>query len=142
MKLKNLLDEAKKLKQEIKNVDLKQKEELIWNVMTMKISQESYLSLKKKHYQQNNNKLLENLKKCKKEIELKSKLFSEKEQQRKFLEEEIESLKKIQKLKEDFFGVLWKCSQNNKQSYREKILRDNLNEKQEGKQYINIIKYI
>ena len=138
---KNLEELLANIKVLIKKVDQNNLDEGVdsskhlWDILTMKIPKKDYLSLKLQNYKANNDKMEVILNKKKIALEKNKNDFEVTEQQRKFLESEIDSLKKIEKLKERFFEILLRSSQNEKVSYREKLLRESLKERSEGNFY-------
>ena len=136
--LEKLLTHTKELLTKMEQIQLDPKQEnqhKIWEILTMKVPKHEYLQLKLENYLQGNSRLEELMIDKREELNQNLSDFKNLDQRRRFLETEIESLKKIERLKERFFGILWEMSQNGKESYREKILKASLKEKEEGKSY-------
>lgn len=134
--LQKLLDETKSALKEIESIQLETdsaSQMRLWELLSMRIPQTKYMSIKLQNYQENNTRLEKLYKQKKAELKKYLTAFEGSEQKRRFLESEIEALKKIEKLKDRFFYILMMENKNSKETYREKILKESLREKMEGK---------
>lgn len=105
----------------------------LWGLLSMRIPRAEYMAIKLQNYEENNRRLEKCYREKKAELQKYLSAFEGSEQKRKFLESEIEALKKIEKLKDRFFYILMTQNQNSKETYREKILKESLREKMSGR---------
>ena len=136
--LQKLLDETKSLVKIIEDIQIEtnsNSQTKLWEILSMKIPKSEYMAIKLKNYEENNKRLEKLYKKKKYELQKYLSAFEGSEQKRRFLENEIEALKKIEKLKDRFFYILMVEHKNSKETYREKILKESLREKNLGNFY-------
>lgn len=134
--LQKLLEETKSSMKEIEEIQLETdpaSQMRLWELLSMRIPQNEYMQIKLKNYQENNRRLEKCYREKKAELQKYLSAFEGSEQKRRFLESEIEALKKIEKLKDRFFYILMMENKNSKETYREKILKESLREKMSGK---------
>jgi flagellin-like hook-associated protein FlgL len=135
LNLRKLLDETKESLKDIEKVQLETEPEAqmkLWEILSMRVPKNKYMSIKLENYEKNNRRLEKLYRKKKVELHKYMASFDGSEQKRRFLENEIEALKKIEKLKDRFFYILMMESKNSKETYREKILKESLREKMIG----------
>jgi hypothetical protein len=141
--LQKLLDETKATMKEIESIQLNSDADSqmkLWELLSMRIPHTKYTQIKLQNYQENNKRLEKLYKQKKLELQKYINSFDGSEQKRRFLENEIEALKKIEKLKDRFFYILMMESKNSKETYREKILKESLKEKlQENEQIEKVV---
>ena len=134
--LKKLLDETKSLVKTVEDIQLEtssNSQMKLWKILSMRIPKTEYMAIKLQNYEENNKRLEKLYKKKKTELQKYLLSFEGSEQKRRFLENEIEALKKIEKLKDRFFYILMMENKHSKKTYREKILKESLREKNIGK---------
>jgi hypothetical protein len=141
--LQKLLEETKSAMKEIESIQIKsdaKSQMKLWELLSMRIPHTQYTQIKLQNYEKNNKRLEKLYKKKKQELQKYLNSFDGSEQKRRFLENEIEALKKIEKLKDRFFYILMMESKNSKETYREKILKESLKEKlQENEQIEKVV---
>lgn len=138
LNLRKLLEETKQSIKEVEGIQVGcdgASQMKLWEILSMKIPRNKYMGIKLENYEKNNRRLEKLYKRKKGELQRYLSTFDGSEQRRRFLENEIEALKKIEKLKDRFFYILMMESKNSKETYREKILKESLREKILGRRH-------
>lgn len=114
----------------------------LWEILTMRVPKKEYLGLRLESYDRANEKLERTLRNKKKGLVENKKLMVEWENRRKGIELEIEMKKKEEKMKNRFFRILALEHKMNKESYREKLLKESLQERFEGISILFLLFYL
>lgn len=135
--LEVLLKQTKSLASQVDRMQLNgedpEAEKKLWEILTMRVPKQEYLELRQQSYEQANKKLEHSMRAKKTAFLENKKLMLEWENKRKSVEADIEAKKKEEKLKNRFFRILSLEHKMNKESYREKLLKESLAERYQGK---------